>query len=205
MTDVGARSVDALIAWFRRRMPMSASEEALARECCRGRSATKGTMLQRSGEVATHGYFVVKGLIRRYSIDDKGREHTLRFAPEDGWITDFESLRDRTPASAFIETLEDCELAVIDAPSHERLIAGIAGYAAAFAHGLLKMSEARERRLLDSMSATAEERYLNFLETYAAIAQRIPQHMLASYLGMTPETLSRVRNQLAKKRRGATR
>jgi len=89
---------------------------------------------------------------------------------------------------------------LITLAAHTRLAEALPGYASAFATGLLKMAGAREKRLLDSLSATAEQRYLNFLDTYPSIARRVPQHMLASYLGITPETLSRLRAQLARKK-----
>src|SRR6185295_15823464 len=105
----------------------------------------------------------------------------------------------------FIEAIEDSEVVRIDWPSHDRLIAGIPGFAAAFAVGLQKVSASREQRILSTMSETAEQRYERFVERYPTIPQRVPLRMIASYLGMTPETLRRVRKQLATQRKSVAR
>ena len=193
--------VDRLIEFFKARMPLTREHEQLARSLLSTRRVKKGETLQRAGDVATHGYFVAEGCLRSFTIDDKGREHVLQFAPEGWWLTDFTSMRDSTPSTYFIEALEDSGVVLMTHATHTRLVETLPGYAPAFATGLLKMAAARDKRLLDSLSATAEQRYLNFLETYASIARRVPQHMLASYLGITPETLSRLRAQLARPKR----
>jgi len=197
----GGSMLEPLLEFFRARMPLSAADEELVRSVVRGRHVVKGETLQRAGDVATHGYFVGKGLLRSFWIDEKGREHVLTFAPEGWWLTDLSSMRDGTPATYFIEALEDSDLVLLDHLAQTRFMSEIPGFAAAFATGLQRLNAAREKRLLDSLSATAEQRYLNFLEKYPSIARRVPQHMLASYLGLTPETLSRLRGQLARRKR----
>jgi CRP/FNR family transcriptional regulator, anaerobic regulatory protein len=193
--------VERLMEFFRARMPIATEHETLVRSLVSSRRVKKGEALQRAGEVATHGCFVADGCLRSYSIDEEGREHVLQFAPEGWWLTDFNSMRDQTPSTYFIEALEDSGVVLMGLAAHTRLMNELPGYAAAFATGLLKMSAARDKRLLDSLSATAEQRYLNFLETYPSVARRVPLHMLASYLGITPETLSRLRAGLARKKR----
>jgi len=193
--------VDHVIEFLRARMPLDREHEALVRSLVSSRKVKKGQTLQRAGEVATHGYFVTSGCLRSYWIDDKGREVSLTFAPEGWWLTEMTSMQGKTPATYFIEALEDSDVVLMDLAAHVRFIEELPGFAAAYATGVQKMAAAREKRLLDSLSATAEQRYLNFLETYPSIARRVPQHMLASYLGITPETLSRLRGQLARKKR----
>jgi CRP-like cAMP-binding protein len=95
--------------------------------------------------------------------------------------------------------VEDSELLLLDPASHETLIEKVPGYADAFRRGLQKHAAARDERIVSSLSATAQERYMAFLETYPSIATRVPQRMLASYLGVSPETISRIRRKLASK------
>jgi CRP-like cAMP-binding protein len=195
--------IDALLEFLEKRMTLTPDSRELVRSVAMPRKAKKGEFLQRAGAVARHGHFIARGCLRSYSIDEKGKEHILQFAPEGWWLTDFASITTGAPSTIFIDALEDSDLLLIDWPSHDRLIQGIPGYAAAFAVGLQKGTTARELRILSSLSSAAEERYLAFLETHATLAQRVPLHMLASYLGMTPETLSRVRNQLSRRKRGS--
>lgn len=196
---------DALIAFLSQRMALTPEHAEFARSVVVPKRARKGEVLQRAGEVAQHGMFVAKGCLRSFSIDEQGKEHILRFAPEGWWLTDLASIMNRTPSVQFIDAIEDSDVLLLDWQSHDALMARIPGFAVAFATGLGKATAARELRILDSLSATAEQRYVRFLGQYASIAQRIPQRMLASYLGMTPETLSRVRKQLATKRRSSSR
>jgi CRP-like cAMP-binding protein len=158
-----------------------------------------GAFLQRGGEVAWHAAFVATGCLRNYVIDAKGKEHIVQFAPETWWLADSNSLSTRAPSQFFIDAIEDSELLLIDAPSHQGLVDNVAAYGAAFRSGLQRHSAAKDQRIVSSLSATAEERYLQFLATYPSIVRRVPQTMLASDLGITPETLSRIRKSLSQR------
>jgi CRP-like cAMP-binding protein len=155
--------------------------------------------LQRAGAVSKYSAFVAIGCLRKYVIDANGKEHIVQFAPETWWLADPASLSNGTPSQYFIDAVEDSELLLLDAPSHETLVAKIPGYADAFRRGLQKHAAARDERIVSSLSASAQERYMAFLETYPSIATRVPQRMLASYLGVSPETISRIRRKLAGK------
>ena len=139
------------------------------------------------------------GCLRSYVIDGKGKEHIVQFAPEDWWLADNTSLMSGTPSQYFIDAVEDSILLLIDPPSHQRIIERIPGYAASFRTGLQRHAAAKDQRIVNSLSASAEERYQEFLRTYPSIALRVPQWMLASYLGVSPETLSRIRKSLSRK------
>ena len=153
---------------------------------------TAGQFLQRAGEVAKYAAFVATGCLRSYVIDGKGREHIVQFAPETWWLADSTSLGGRMPSQYFYQAIEDSELLLIDPMSHEMLVRKIPPYAQSFQAGLQKHA-AEDQRIVTTPAGTAEQKYLEFLQTYPSIAARVPEEMLASYLGLTPETLSLVR------------
>lgn len=138
----------------------------------------KGQFLQRRGDTITYVYYVKSGLLRSYSIDEKGKEHIFMFAPE-GWIiADAIALGDSS--ELFIEALENSVLVQRNKDTsaendNEKFINRL---------------RTLQKRIIMLMSATAIERYEHFLETYPDIVQRVPQRMIASYLGITPEALS---------------
>lgn len=155
--------------------------------------------LQRAGAVAQYAAFVARGCLRSYTIDARGKEHILNFASETWWVADNISLTSGTPSDYFIDALEDSDLLLIDPESHETLVETAPGYAAAFRKGLQRHAAAKDRRIVSSISASAQDRYLQFLDTYPSLATRVPQWMLASYLGVSPETVSRIRRKLSRK------
>ena len=163
------------------------------------RRLAAGEFLQRAGEVSRYAAFIARGCLRNFVIDAKGKEHIVQFAPETWWLADSISLSKGTPTAYFFEAIEDSELLLIDPAGQQRLIDTVPAYAASFRVGIQRHAAAKDQRIVSSLSATAEERYLEFLETYPSIVLRVPQTMLASYLGMTPETLSRIRKNLARR------
>jgi CRP-like cAMP-binding protein len=169
------------------------------REAFLYRRLAAGQFLQRAGDVSRHASFVASGCLRNYVIDPKGKEHIVQFAPETWWLADSNSISTGAPSTYFVDALEDSELLLIDGPSHQRLVDRVHGYGAAFRAGLQKHAAAKDQRIVSALSASAEERYLEFLRVYPSIAQRVPQNMLASYLGMTPETVSRIRKNLSRR------
>ena len=160
----------------------------------------KGEFLIREGEVAKYGAFVAKGCLRSYVVDNKGKEHIVQFAPETWWLTDINSIMHGVPSLYFMDALEPSDVLLIDAPSHKSLMEEIPCFANAFFAGQQKHTASKDKRIINSLTATAEERFQNFLQTYPSIAQRVPQHMLASYLGITAETLSRIRKRWSVKK-----
>src|SRR5262249_54469926 len=158
-----------------------------------------GDFLQRAGDVTRYAAFVARGCLRNYVIDPRGKEHIVQFAPETWWLADSTSLNSGTPSPYFIDAIEASDLLLIDASSHVALVERVPAYAAAFRNGLQRHAAAKDQRIVSALSATAEEPYREFLETYPSIALRVPQAMLASYLGMTPETVSRIRKALARR------
>lgn len=161
----------------------------------------KSDYLFRQGDVCTKLFFVESGLLRYFSIDDKGKEHILNFAPE-GWIiVDRDSLYFNQPSNYNLQALEDSQIVEFDTHLFSSIIAQsctLVNFNDRLLHNHIKQLQKRITMLL---SAAAEERYLEFTKTYPKIINRVPQWMIASYLGITPESLSRVRKELVLKER----
>ncbi|MFK7904117.1 MAG: Crp/Fnr family transcriptional regulator [Chitinophagales bacterium] len=146
----------------------------------------KGQILQQRGEFNTKIFVVKSGLLRSYSIDKRGKEHIYMFASENWILAD--NIPPNQPSNLFIDALEDSELTIIEkekeSPDPQKLINRLF---------------ALQKRIIMLMSASAIERYESFIETYPDIAQRVPQRMIASYLGITPEALSKVKGDRKRK------
>jgi len=190
---------DVLRAYLAARASFTDSDFAVVRDALLYRRLSAGEFLQRAGDVTRYAAFVAAGCLRNYVIDAKGKEHIVQFAPETWWLADSASLNNGTPSLYFIDAIEDSDLLLIDGPSHHRLVDRVAGYAAAFRTGLQRHAAAKDQRIVNALAASAEERYLDFLRVYPSVALRVPQAMLASYLGITPETVSRIRRNLSRK------
>jgi CRP-like cAMP-binding protein len=145
------------------------------------------------------GLLFAKVFLRSYVIDNKGKEHIIQFAPENWWVSD-KGASAEGKASCFIDAIEDSDILLIDQAGHLKMLEQVAAYGKSFQAGMQKRSAAKDKRIVHSLVADAEERYNDFIQTYPSIAQRVPQHMLASYLGIAPETLSRVRRKSMRKK-----
>lgn len=146
-------------------------------------------------DICKYTAFVEKGLLRSFIIDDKGTEHILQFALEGWWAADLSSFLTGEPSRYNIEALEDSELLLITKPSWDLLLTKIPAFERYFRILIENNLIVTQRRLIASFSDTAEGKYRKLLQNFPDILQRVPQHMIASYLGITRETLSRVRSQ----------
>lgn len=158
----------------------------------------KKQFLLQEGDICKYTAFVSKGCLRTYTVDKDAKEHIIQIAIEGWWSTDLYSFLTGEPSTYFIEALEECELLLLDRENREKLMNSIPSFEKLMRLMLENNYIATHRRVNSMMSNTAEERYLNYMKTYPQILQRVPQHMIASYLGITPETLSRIRQALAK-------
>ncbi|MBL1279849.1 MAG: Crp/Fnr family transcriptional regulator [Fluviicola sp.] len=154
-------------------------------------SIKKGTLLQKQGDINSNLYFVKKGMLRSYIIDEKGKEHIFMFAPE-GWLIADGSL-DNTN-ELFIDALENTEVEVVSQKDFYELFLPLASVNDTDrAEGMLRRMSVMQKRIIMLISASAIERYEHFMKTYPDVIQRVPQKMIASYLGITPEALSKVK------------
>ena len=163
----------------------------------------KRQFLLQEGEIGRYQYFIKKGCLRTYTIDDKGQEHIIQFAIEDWWTGDMYSFLTQTPAKLNIEAIEDSELFCIDNPSLEILYQKVPKFERFFRLLLQNAFIANQSRIIESMSLTADERYCKFIERYPVMDQRLPLKHIASYLGITPESLSRIRNRYVKNKKAS--
>lgn len=191
---------DVLRTFLQARGTLSEDELALIESLFVPRSLRNGDFLQRAGDVSEYVAFIAKGMLRSYSIDDKGNEHIVQFAAETYWLGDSASLTTGAPSQFFIQALEDSDLLLLDKAGHEKGME-VPAYADGFRTGMLRHAAAKDRRILAALSSSAEERYLDFQHNYPSILTRVPQWMLASYLGISPETLSRIRKSLSRPKR----
>lgn len=157
----------------------------------------KKRYLLQEGDVCKYTTFVEKGMLRTYTIDDKGNEPILQFSFEGWWVADLYSFLTDEPSNYNIEALEDCELLMITKPSWELMLDKIPALERYFRILVQNNLIATQRRLMGSISETAQEKYTKLINGFPGCMQRVPQHMIASYLGITPETLSRIRGQMA--------
>lgn len=157
----------------------------------------KGSVLQREGDSISKSFIVLKGLLRSYTIDEKGKEHIFMFGPENWIVSDMESQAFNKPAALFIDCLEDSE--VIPFNSNDPRISNLNKEQLQDQFNLLsRRVGVLQRRVINLMSSTAIERYQSFVATYPELPNRVPQKMIASYLGITPEALSKLRGILAR-------
>lgn len=163
---------------------------------CTVRNVEKDEFLLREGEFLKCTFFVEKGLLKQYSIDEKGKEHILYFAAENWFVTDRESIFFNQASKFYIQALENTQVVVIDDGFIQLLslkVPGFANFNTRMLHNHIRHLQGRINLLL---SADAEDRYLKFVAMYPDILARVPQTMIASYLGITPESLSRVRKNI---------
>ncbi|QDK82163.1 Crp/Fnr family transcriptional regulator [Spirosoma sp. KCTC 42546] len=149
--------------------------------------------LLQEGDICKYITFVDKGLLRAYTVDSKGTEHIVQFAPEGWWTSDMYSFLTGERSDYTIEALEDAELLLLDRANMERMVSGVPKMERYLRIMLQNNYVATHRRIVLSLSQSAEEKYTEFVQRYPDIVQRVPQHMIASYLGITPAFLSRIR------------
>lgn len=159
----------------------------------------KKQYLLQEGDICKHHAFVAEGCFRIYQVDEKGMEHILKFAIENWWAADAESMLNGLPSKFNIDAIEDSTVILFSKPNFETICNEIPAFKDMVNTIMNKSFVASHNRIQAMISYTAEQKYLDFLKQYPDIVMRLPQGMIASYLGITPETLSRVRKVSAGK------
>lgn len=158
----------------------------------------KKTYLLQEGEICDFEAYIIKGCIRSYYIDENGFEVVLQFAVEDWWVSDIASFHDKKASKIFIETLEECELLILSNTNKEQLLDAVPKFEKVFRLMVQKNLSATQNRLINTIAKAAPEKYLEFIKLYPTISQRVAQHYIASYLGISAEFLSKIRTRLSK-------
>lgn len=188
--------IDAFVA---NHITLTAEELAFFHSLLKLKKIKKKNFLLQEGEICDFEAFLLKGCTRTYYLDKEGTETILLFAVEGWWVSDIGSFSEQKPSMQFIETVEDCELLMIDYRSKALLFEKVPKFEKMFRHLVQRSLSVLQQRFYASISQTAEERYLAFTEKYPQIVQRIPQHQIARYIGVSPEFLSKVKSNLYRK------
>lgn len=188
-----------LITHFQKYIPLTEEETKLLEPRTVSRKIKRKQMILQEGFVCKHYSFVVQGCFRMYGVDDKGYEHNIQFAAEGDWIADIGSFHSQKPSQLFIEALEPSEIIQIEQQDLYFLYINIPKLDRIFKVIIENKFVELQNRVLQTFSSTAEQRYLSFLEQYPHLTNRLPNTQIASYLGITPEFLSKIRKDLVKK------
>lgn len=165
----------------------------------------KHQYLVQEGDVCRFEAFINKGSMRSFSVDEKGFEHVVLLGVEDWWMGDLYSFFTQTPSRYHVEALEDAELFCLDKPSLEKLYSDIPKFERFFRILIQNAFVAQQQRIIANMSQSAEQRYHDFINRHPQFEKRFPQYQIASYLGIKPESLSRIRRSITKKGTGQSK
>lgn len=186
---------DLILRNIGKHIQLTKAEEDHFKSILKHRVLRKRQYLLQAGDVCRYENYVIKGCLRAYTVGNKGEEHIAMFGMEDWWISDLYSFLTETPATQHIDALEDSEVFSMEKKDLENLYKEVPKFDRLMRILLQNAFVANQNRILASISQTAEEQYLAFIQKYPSLEQRVPQHQIASYLGITPETISRIRKQ----------
>ncbi|CAM1345521.1 Crp/Fnr family transcriptional regulator [Tenacibaculum amylolyticum] len=190
--------VTPLINYINRIVTLTPEEEIILSEYVVYRQYLKDQYILQQGDVCKHANFIVKGCAKTFHADNNGQEHIIMFSVEDWWASDMGSFITQTPADYNVQCIENTELIQFNHETIEELYAKIPKLERCFRQITERALVSSLKRIVRNFSKTAKERYIIFKENYPEIEQRIPQYMLASYLGISKEFLSKIKSQLAK-------
>lgn len=183
-----------------RHIVLDKNEETFFLSLLEPQSIKRKTLYLEAGKPCKHSAFVVDGALRSFTVDQDGKEHILSFAVADWWISDMYSLLSERPAILNIEAIADSQVLLLSRHNQQVLYERVPKFERFFRILIENALVANQQRLIDNMSSTAEERYIRFINKYPIIPSCVPQHNIASYLGITPEFLSKIRSRLARRK-----
>ena len=175
----------------------SKKEENLIESKLKKLNLKKGVTILKADDKVISQYYVYNGCLRTYYIDKSGKEHTLQFAINDWWISDYTAFFTTTKAVMYIETIEEATIYQISKKSMEDLFIEIPQLETFFRKKMEKAFASFQKRILANLALSAKERYVSFISTYPNIEQSVKNFHIASYLGITTETLSRIRKEIS--------
>lgn len=196
--DIIQAQIEPLLDYFQKTIPLNVAEKTLVMELFKPRLYRKRQYILQENDVCKQFNFVIRGCLRMYKMDDKGNTHIIQFAPENWWLMDIGSYHTHKPSELNIDALEDTMVLQISYENLIQLYIKAPKFDRIFRVLIENAYTSLQKRLLQNISSTAEERYLSFLYSYPALNNRLPQTQVASYLGITPEFLSRLRNKQVK-------
>ena len=187
-----------LIEYFNNLLPLNDEEKAFVEEVFKERRVKRRQFILQEGDISKFNTFVVEGCFRMYKVDENGKEHNLQFAIENWWIGDIQSFFTDEPSKLYIEAMENSIVLQIKKEDQFKLFVDYPKFNRIFRVLAENAMVSLQRRVLQNISSSAEERYLDFLERYPQLFNRISNIQIASYLGVTPEFLSTIRKKITK-------
>ena len=183
---------------FNKSVPLTEEDQEMIKNYLTVKKLRKRQYLLQEGDVCKVVAFVENGALRLYRVDEDGTEHIVQFALDGWFITDLYSFLTHEPSTYNIDAIEDSELVLISRPASEELRKLSAKYQEFIFQATSEAYIQLERRITSTISLGLEERYKDLVTNFPTITQRVPQHMIASYMGLTPETISRVRKRISR-------
>lgn len=178
---------------------LTAEEQTPFTDLLEFKTIPKKTILLREGEVCQFEGYIKKGCVRIYYVNENGFEVVLSFAVEDWWVSDIASFHENKSSLFFIETLEETEMLLLTPQTKEKLLLTIPKFERVFRLLVQRNLSSVQNRLVNTISKTASDRYLEFIKLYPSVPLRVPQYHIASYLGVSPEFVSTIRKRLSAK------
>lgn len=190
---------DVLYTHIKKRVRLTEAEFNLCKHFFTPRKLKKRQFLLQEGDVCKQLAFVTSGCLREYTVDQKGEEHIIQFAIQDWWISDLNSFLSGSTSTHNIDAMQDSEVLMLGKEARDKMLEAVPKMERFFRLLLEANYIATHKRISATLSASAEERYLAFIKTYPALVEQVPQSQIASYLGITPQSLSRIRKELSQK------